>query len=79
MKPPELFAIAELGTPICKETDCGVVENPAHWVSIHLSDTIRETLDEAVKYLTPDSKSSPVAKVLVDRMKLILQTDKEGL
>ena len=71
-----LFAVAELAIPICKDTSCDVVENPAHYVSIHLSDYIKEAMTEAIKYLTPDSPASPVATVLIQKFQAILETDK---
>ena len=76
MSQPSLFLVSELGIPICKDTSCDVVENPAHYVSIHLSPFIKETLTEVVKYMTPDSANSPVAKVLVQRLSSILEVDR---
>ena len=74
----DLFAIQELGVPICKDTACDVTENPAHYVSIKLSDYIKETIAGAINYLAPDSHSSPVAMVLIQKFQAIMEADKNA-
>ena len=76
MKPPELFIVGELEAPICGDKTCEVRENPEHYTSIALSSFVTESLQEAIKYLTPHSVNSPVAAVLTSRFHAILEADK---
>lgn len=44
MKKLTLFVVGELGVPTCKRSDCDIVENPEHWVSVELSKEAKEIL-----------------------------------
>lgn len=76
MRPPELFTVAQLQDAMCGEAGCDVRENPEHYTSIRLSPFVTESIEEAVSYMQPDAKNSPLAQVIVHRLQLILEADK---
>ena len=76
MNPPELFVVGTLPAPFCGDDGCEIKENPDHFTTIRLSEIVRDTLHDAIDYLEPDIKASPMAKSLVTRLSLILEADK---